>query len=404
MQLTVVWHKPCWRAQQSPTGFAVRCCLGHPEFGGLSRQVEALSELFDATRVVAPRSPVTDRSGETAIAGKNISVILLTWLPRSPWLTWLILPFWLGRNGFALVQEIWRADAVFALIPSPMGIIALVLALILRKPLLTRQLNNWSEPRFLWRLERALLERVAGGRNVIFATGDSGEPPSQRNREIRWLFSTTVSERQLAANAVARNRATGGRARLILVGVEPDTAGTGILLRALPLLVREFPDVTLDMVGDRAAFAKIQQLVSKLQLTDRVKLYGWMSRERLLELLRQADLFCLPADETEGIRHAVHEALACGLPVVTTHASIGPMLMGQGCGVILQESTPEQFAAAVRDCLSDSARYRAMSVAALRKARQYSFERLCVITRERLEYAWGPLQSMPVHVPAEARV
>jgi hypothetical protein len=53
MRLTVVWHKPCWRAQQSPTGFAVRCCLGHPEFGGLSRQVEALSELFDATRVVA---------------------------------------------------------------------------------------------------------------------------------------------------------------------------------------------------------------------------------------------------------------------------------------------------------------------------------------------------------------
>jgi len=56
MQLNVVWHKPYWRAQQSPTGFAVLCCLGHPEFGGLSRQVEALSELFDAAPIVAPRS------------------------------------------------------------------------------------------------------------------------------------------------------------------------------------------------------------------------------------------------------------------------------------------------------------------------------------------------------------
>ena len=43
MQLTIVWHKPCWRAPQSPTGFAVQCCLGHPEFVGLSGQVEALA-------------------------------------------------------------------------------------------------------------------------------------------------------------------------------------------------------------------------------------------------------------------------------------------------------------------------------------------------------------------------
>ena len=375
MQLTIVWHKPCWRAPQSPTGFAVHCCLGHSEFGGLSRQVEALSELFDATHIVAPCSQATDRLGEIALAGKNVSVVPLTWLPRSPWLTWLSLPFWLARNGVTLVREASRADAVFAFIPSPIGVMALVLALALRKPLLTRQLNNWSEPRFLWRVERALLERIAGGKNVVFATGDSDEPPSRRNPDIRWIFSTAMSERQLAANAVARSRATGRPARLILVGVEPNTAGTCILLRALRLLVREFLDVTLDIVGDSAAFAKLEQLVRELHLADRVTLHGWMSRERLLELLRQADLFCIPTDETEGFRQAVHEALACGLPVIATQASIGPMLTGQGCGVILQESTPEAFAAAVRDCLSDPARYRAMSIAALRKARRYSLER-----------------------------
>jgi glycosyltransferase involved in cell wall biosynthesis len=201
------------------------------------------------------------------------------------------------------VREISRADAVFAFIPSPIGVIALVLALALRKP-----------------------------------------------------------------------------------------------------LPREFPDVTLDIVGDSAAFAKLEQLARELHLADRVTLRGWMSREHLLELFRQADLFCLPTDETEGFRQAVHEALACGLPVITTQAAIGPMLMGQGCGVILQESTPEAFVVAVRDCLSDSARYRAMSLAALCKARRYSLERLREIIRERLEQAWGPLQSVPVRVPAETRV
>src|SRR5690242_11602257 len=129
MQLTVVWHKPCWRAPQSPSGYAVRGCLGNPEFGGVSRQVQALSELFDATRIIAPYAPKRDGSGATAISGKNVSIVPLSWLPRSSWRTWLALPFWLARNGFTLTREIARADAVFAFIPSPIGLIGLALAL-----------------------------------------------------------------------------------------------------------------------------------------------------------------------------------------------------------------------------------------------------------------------------------
>ena len=138
MTLTIVWHKPFWSSAQSPTGFASRGCLGHPGFGGLPREVETLSELFDSTRIVGPYWPAGHPTGETAITGKNISLVALTWLPRSPWLTWMILPFWLVRNGFKLIREISKADAVFAFIPSPIGILGLILSLAFRKPLLIR--------------------------------------------------------------------------------------------------------------------------------------------------------------------------------------------------------------------------------------------------------------------------
>ena len=56
-----------------------------------------------------------------------------------------------------------------------------------------------------------------------------------------------------------------------------------------------------------------------MNLGDRVTFHGAATHERALELLRQADLFsCLPTAETESFRQAVHEALACGLPVVMT--------------------------------------------------------------------------------------
>jgi glycosyltransferase involved in cell wall biosynthesis len=385
MKLTVVWHKVFWPSSESPTGFAAH--------GGLVRQIETLSEIFDETCIVGPCSGSGDRPGERAVAGKNVSVTALTCVPRSPWLTWAILPFWLVRNGLTLTREISRADAVCPLLPSPIGTLGLFLALALRKPVLVRPMNNWSEPRLLWRLERALLEKIAGGRNVVFATGDSDEPPS-RNPAIRWIFSTTVSEAELGASTTPRSL-TPGRARLIIVGRQLETEGSRIVLAALPRLAHAFPGITLDVIGDGPDRSRLRRFADELQLADRVTFHGAANHERVLELLRQADLFCLPTAETESVRQAVTEALACGLPVVTTRTSIAPMLMAKGCGMVLLERTPEAFAAAVRACLSDPAHYRSMSTQALRTARGHSIERWREMIRSALEEAWGPLQSKP---------
>jgi glycosyltransferase involved in cell wall biosynthesis len=391
MTLTIVWHKPCWASPRSPTGFASRGCLGHPGFGGLPREVDALSELFDSIRIVGPYYPSGDPTGETAIAGKNVSLVALTGLPRSPWLTWILLPFWLLRNGLNLIREISKADAVFAFIPSPIGILGLILGLAFRKPLMTRQLNSWSEPRFLWRLERAFLERIAGGKNIVFATGTNEKAPSTRNDAIRWLFITTIRERELAAIPPSREL---GSIRLIILGREVETRETLTVLHALPLLAHQFPDVALDVVGDLVALSTINDVALELGVLDRVTFHGSPSRERVVELLREAHLLCcLPDAETESFRQALHEALACGLPVVTKRTEIAPMLMRKGCAIVLEEKTSEALSAAVTACLSDSSRYRSMSAKALRTAREYSLERWLDTIRSTLEKVWGPLQS-----------
>lgn len=399
MQLTVVWHKPFWSSHRSPTGFACRGCLGHPGFGGLPREIEALSELFDSTRIVGPYDPAGDPTGESAICGKNVSVVPLTWLPRSPWLTWVVLPFWFARNGLKLSRQISTADAVFTFIPSPIGILGLILALAFRKPILTRQLNNWSEPRLLWRLERSFLDRIAGGRNVVFATGSSEAPPSSRNPAIRWLFITMVTEREMVDDRGARS----GKpdvVRLIVVEREVDAPRTRIVLQALSLLAHEFPAVAVDVVGDVKALSSLERVARDLGVFDRVTFHGSPSRDRVLELLRGAALMCcLPAAETESFRQALHEALACGLPVVTARTEIAPTLASRGCAVVLERETPGALAAAVTACLSDPARYRSMSSQALRTAQQYSLERWRETVRSALEKAWGRLRSESDETP-----
>ncbi|HEU5171092.1 MAG TPA: glycosyltransferase [Gemmatimonadales bacterium] len=185
----------------------------------------------------------------------------------------------------------------------------------------------------------------------------------------------------------------------MLMGGEVDLQETWTVLGALPLLANVFRNVTLDVVGGGAALVRLRQLASDMNLADRVTFHGSVSRERALELLAGADVFCcLPAAETEGFRQAVVEALACGLPVVTTRTSISSMLMSEGCGTIMHERTPEALAAAVKVCLTDHSRYRSMSARALRTAQACSLERWRDMLRVTLEAAWGPLRSKPTAV------
>jgi hypothetical protein len=70
---------------------------------------------------------------------------------------------------------------------------------------------------------------------------------------------------------------------------------------------------------------------------------------------------------------------------------------------MLDVLTPEAVAGAVAMCLRDPERYRAMSMAALDTARAHTLERWREIVRERLERAWGPLQSVAGAIPVDAR-
>jgi glycosyltransferase involved in cell wall biosynthesis len=89
----------------------------------------------------------------------------------------------------------------------------------------------------------------------------------------------------------------------------------------------------------------------------------------------------------------VLEALACGLPVVTTRVSVLPLLIGQGCGVLLNEATPGATAAAIRTCLSDPLRYEAMSQQAVKTAQSYSLESWRDTIGDLLQAEWGALRS-----------
>jgi teichuronic acid biosynthesis glycosyltransferase TuaC len=109
----------------------------------------------------------------------------------------------------------------------------------------------------------------------------------------------------------------------VLVSVANLVEGKGIhrVIECLPNLVARHPGLHYVVAGDATPYgdmsAELQMQVAQLGLQDRVHFLGGMQPDRLKVPLSAADIFVL-ATRYEGWANVFLEAMACGLPVVTT--------------------------------------------------------------------------------------
>lgn len=141
------------------------------------------------------------------------------------------------------------------------------------------------------------------------------------------------------------------RTRVCAVHRFTEKKGLIHLVRAAALLRDEGVQISLYGYGElEGAF---QETISKLGL-DNVHLMGPVrSRQELLEVFRDHDLFACPSvraadGDMDGIPTVLMEAMAAGLPVLTTAVSGIPDLVEHRLTGYITEAEPEAIAAAVR--------------------------------------------------------
>ncbi|HYG35080.1 MAG TPA: glycosyltransferase [Clostridia bacterium] len=384
MRLAVFSHKGCWRSSESPTGFATD--------GGFAFQMAALSCLFDETNLVVPVSACGLTKGEIPLGGRRIHIVPLS--PRQGHGIVAKLSFipWLAVNSLTLVREVSRADAIHVPIPGDVGTMGMLLAWALGKPLFVRHCGNWTKPKTVaekfWRF---FMERYAGGRNVMLATGGSSEPPSARNPSIRWIFSSSLTTDELAHYARVRSYPQNGEVRLVIVARQELAKGAGSVIRSLPLLCHKFTNLSFDVVGEGSALPEFRRMAAELGVEDRVAFHNKLNHEEVMKCLKQATVFVFPTTSSDGFPKAVLEALASGLPVVATRVSVLPQLIGDGCGVLLSNNSPEEIAKGIEKVISQACDYEVMSRKAIETARQYSLEAWRDTIGQHLQEAWGAL-------------
>jgi glycosyltransferase involved in cell wall biosynthesis len=103
------------------------------------------------------------------------------------------------------------------------------------------------------------------------------------------------------------------------------------LLTAFRDVLERIPSARLVIAGDGPEASRLDRLAGTLGLGEAVRFEGQVQREALPDLYRRASVFVLPS-EREGMPNAQLEAMASGLPVVTTVAPHG-LVDGNGVAV-----------------------------------------------------------------------
>ena len=111
-----------------------------------------------------------------------------------------------------------------------------------------------------------------------------------------------------------------GKRVLLTVGRLQRRKGQDFLIKSMPTLLNEFPDLFYAVVGRGECYDELISLVDQHKLHDNVCVYPDMDDEALIKCYQQCDIFILPnrtiGNDIEGFGMVLVEAQVCGKPVI----------------------------------------------------------------------------------------
>lgn len=125
------------------------------------------------------------------------------------------------------------------------------------------------------------------------------------------------------------------------------------LIQAIALVKTQYPDVLLHIAGKGALAQTLEKQIAELNLTNHVRLLGYLPDEELPFAYRAANFSVVPTVSFEGFGLIVIESLAVGTPVLGTPVGGIPEILESFCPDLLFEDTSvEKLAQGIMEVLS----------------------------------------------------
>ncbi len=179
--------------------------------------------------------------------------------------------------------------------------------------------------------------------DLLFETGDLFLPVSERFKEN--LIHLGCDKQRIAVHRLGvdtsrflftpRTPREDGQVQILTVARLVEKKGVQYGIQALAKVLKKYPHVEYKIAGDGPLKTELKSLMDRLNLNDHVQLLGWKRHDEIVELMHSADILLAPSvtskdGDLEGIPVVLMEALAQGLPVLSTRHSGIPELVRDG--------------------------------------------------------------------------
>lgn len=149
--------------------------------------------------------------------------------------------------------------------------------------------------------------------------------------------------------------------------------GLDYLLKALSDLVKVYPDISLSVIGEQKKGGHTERLIKKLNLEKRVNFFSNLTQEELRTTYCRAELAIIPS-LYEGFGFAAIEAMACGVPLISTSGGALPEVI-KDAGIIIPPKNVKEIYNSIDLLLSSPGRAKDLAEKALKRANsKFSWE------------------------------
>ena len=160
--------------------------------------------------------------------------------------------------------------------------------------------------------------------------------------------------------------------RLITVGRLSITKRVDILIDAVKILVGQGKNVRLLIVGGGSLKDSLEKTAAQKNLANFIEFRGIVDSEQMPQFYQNSD-FYISATMQEGMSNAMLEAMASGLPIITTPCE-GIDELIKGNGVIVKEETAEGIAGVISELVMDNEKLELMSKTARKLSENFTWK------------------------------
>lgn len=152
--------------------------------------------------------------------------------------------------------------------------------------------------------------------------------------------------------------------------------GVDVLVRAIPNIIKNYPEIEFFIVGDGSYKKTLEKMILDLNISKNVKLLGHLSRDLVKKVYEDSLIIVIPSIWPEAFGKVGIEAMSVGRPIIATNVGgVSDWLIDGKTGYLIEPNNPKEISDKVSKLLSRPDILEEMSVESKKRAKDFSLEK-----------------------------